>query len=546
MNKKITLFLLFFVLVVNLTGILGTIFSLDSALYAAISKSFTQSNNYLDIFVNGKDWLDKPHFPFWICGLSMEIFGINTFAYKLPSYLFFVLGLFYTFKLAKSLYNQETAYLSVIILGSSLHIVISNNDTRAEAILLGLVMGAVYYMHKLSQKFSILSVLLSSIYCAAAVMTKGVFVLIIMYSAIFINLFINKEYKILFAYRWILLLVSTTLFCLPELYAVYQQFDLHPEKVVFGNTWVSGVKFFLWDSQFGRFFNNGPIQKSEGDVLFFIHTILWALAPWAIIGFTSLVVTTKKIVQNIKNQEYITYFGFSILFIIFSISKFQLSHYVNILFPFIAIMIAQIFITSSENKLIQNTIKFSILLYSFLFMCVIGFINIFFNPENAWIGWLLLIGIIGIVYFILKYSEFKWNYKYLIVGISSSLLFTTFMNLSFYPSLLKYQSGSEMAFYINKNFSKANVLITYHDWAFQFYSKKNSMYIKNVDQLKNDDLVITDYRILENLKKRNLKYEIIYKTVNFHITELNLLFLNHTTREKSLTERFLIKVKSTK
>ena len=160
MNKKIILFLFFSVLLVNLTGILGTIFSVDSALYAAISKSFTQSNNYLDIFVNDKDWLDKPHFPFWICGLAMEIFGINTFAYKLPSYLFFVLGLFYTFKLAKSLYNQETAYLSVLILCSSLHIVISNNDTRAEAILLGLVMGAVYHMHKLSQKFSILSFLL--------------------------------------------------------------------------------------------------------------------------------------------------------------------------------------------------------------------------------------------------------------------------------------------------------------------------------------------------------------------------------------------------
>ena len=85
MNKKIILFLLFFVLVVNLTGILGTIFSLDSALYAAISKSFTQSNNYLDIFVNGKDWLDKPHFPFAFCN-AFEKLGITIAkATKLPS-----------------------------------------------------------------------------------------------------------------------------------------------------------------------------------------------------------------------------------------------------------------------------------------------------------------------------------------------------------------------------------------------------------------------------------------------------------------------------
>lgn len=544
MNKTIINILLIAVLFVNFTGIFGTIFAVDSALYAAISKSFTQTNNYLDIFVNGKDWLDKPHFPFWICGLSMEIFGINTIAYKLPSYLFFGLGLYYTFKLAKSLYSQETAYLSVLILGSSLHIVISNNDTRAEAILLGLIMGAVYHTYKLSKEFSIRHVLLAAIFSAAAVMTKGVFVLIIMYSAVILNLLVNKEYKILFSIRWILLLVVTILFTFPELYAVYRQFDLHPEKVVFGNTNVSGVKFFLWDSQFGRFFNNGPIQKSEGDVFFFIHTILWALAPWAVIGFISLILTTKKIVLNIKNQEYVTYFGFSVMLIIFSISKFQLSHYANIIFPFIAIMIAQLFTTKSENKLIQNSIKSSILFYSFLFVCIIGLLNIYFKPDNTWIGWLMLITIIGIVYFILKYSKFNWNYKYLIIGVSTSLLFTAFINLSFYPSLLKYQSGSEMAFYLNKTYSNSPILVSYNDWAFQFYSKNNYNLIKDANQLKKGDLVITDSIFLDTLKKRKVQYEIIHKKVNFHITQLNLRFLNHSTRKEALTERFLIKVKS--
>jgi len=61
----------------------------DSALYAQISKSFVTTHNWWDIYVNGHDWLDKPHFPFWICALSMQIFGINAFAYKLPSLLFF-------------------------------------------------------------------------------------------------------------------------------------------------------------------------------------------------------------------------------------------------------------------------------------------------------------------------------------------------------------------------------------------------------------------------------------------------------------------------
>ena len=36
-------------------------------------------------------------------------------------------------------------------------------------------------------------------------------------------------------------------------------------------TSVSGIRFFFWDSQFGRFFNTGPI-KGSGDPFFYFHT----------------------------------------------------------------------------------------------------------------------------------------------------------------------------------------------------------------------------------------------------------------------------------
>lgn len=74
----------------------------DAALYASIAKTMAQSNNYIELFVENTDWLDKPHFPFWISALSFEVFGINTFAYKLPALLFVFLGAVYTYLLAKN------------------------------------------------------------------------------------------------------------------------------------------------------------------------------------------------------------------------------------------------------------------------------------------------------------------------------------------------------------------------------------------------------------------------------------------------------------
>lgn len=64
------------------------------------------------------------------------------------------------------------------------------------------------------------------------------------------------------------------IFISPELICLYIQFDSHPEKIVFGNTHVSGIRFFFWDSQFGRFFNTGPI-KGKGDPFFlYAHVIV--------------------------------------------------------------------------------------------------------------------------------------------------------------------------------------------------------------------------------------------------------------------------------
>lgn len=128
MAKKTFLTLFLVILIVNFIGLFGVIFTTDSSLCAAISKSFSDSGDYINIFVNGNDRLDKPHFPFWVCAVFIKLLGNTSFAYKLPSFIFFIVGLIYTYKLSKKLYNTNIAYVSTLILGSSVHVFLSNND----------------------------------------------------------------------------------------------------------------------------------------------------------------------------------------------------------------------------------------------------------------------------------------------------------------------------------------------------------------------------------------------------------------------------------
>ena len=546
MNRKVFFLLLTLVIGVNMTGLLNEIFSMDSSLYAAISKSFAQSHDYINICVDGKDWLDKPHFPFWVCGLSIQIFGVNTFAYKFPSICFFLIGLFYTYRLAKSLYNEETAYLAVLILGSSLHIIVSNNDTRAEAILLGLLTGAVYHLYKITDRYKIRDLLLGSLFSAAAIMTKGIFILIVIYSAIWGNLIFKKDSEKLFNRKWILGFVLTIIFITPELYALYSQFDLHPEKKVFGSNNISGLRFFLWDSQFGRFFNTGPI-KGESDIFFFFHTILWAVAPWAIIGLTGLIIMFRNILGKNKKIETLTFFGFIIMFLIFSVSKFQLPHYLNILIPFLAIIIASVLSNESQNnKVAHRIVKISIGLYGIAYIATMGLIEYCFKSHLSFSAVLPIVASIflfGITYI----YDIKLKHKYVVYGTLASIIFVLYLNTGFYPELLKYQAGTQAAFFCNSEFPSYNLIAKKEEWLLQYYFKNKVSIIDSADSLTrlntcNDILIYADDELLNKLEKTNHKFEILKEFNQFHITGLTKEFFYYKTRKSVLQKRYLLSI----
>jgi len=73
----------------------------DSVLYAALSQHMVSSGNWNDLILDGRDWLDKPHFPFWLGAVSFQLLGVSVFAYMLPGFLFHVLGGYYTYRLAE-------------------------------------------------------------------------------------------------------------------------------------------------------------------------------------------------------------------------------------------------------------------------------------------------------------------------------------------------------------------------------------------------------------------------------------------------------------
>ena len=342
-------------ILLNATGLFTDILETDGTLYADVAKHMVTHNDWVNLFAYGADWLDKPHFPFWVTALSFKIVGLTSFGYKLPGFLFWLAGLRYTYLLAKQLYNDTIAKLSVLVYLIALHAVIGNFDVRAEPFLTTLTMGAIYHMYRMLQGNHWRHMVLAALFCACAVMTKGVFILITISAGFVLFWVIKRDWKQFVTAQWWLLLLLTFVFTLPELWCLYLQFDTQPEKLVFNATHVSGIKFFFWDSQFGRFFNTGPI-KGSGDVSFFLHTTLWAYLPWSLLLYISVFASLFKNRKTSQPHLWVIYGSALVTFIIFSVSKFQLPYYITILFPHFSVMVAA-YLSTVQSPTAEKRIK---------------------------------------------------------------------------------------------------------------------------------------------------------------------------------------------
>jgi len=545
LQKRPYLIVLLLAIVLNVAGIGIKFFTDDPALYSALSRSMAQNNNFTDLLYHGADWLDKPHFPFWIIAISFKVFGINTIAYKLPALLFFFMSVAYTYKLAKKFYGDETAIIAILILLTAQHSVMSNTDVRAEPYIMGLLMGAVYHFYKVKERFSMADMLLASVFTACAVMTKGIYLLIPIGASIIGDYLFQGNIKGVFHWKWLLSFILVVIFTLPEIYSVYTQFDLHPEKVVFGRTGISGIHWFLWDSQFGRFNNNGYITNTHGDKLFFVHTLLWAFAPWAILLFYALYATVRKMIKGITQPEYLCISGSVLMLLIFSASKFQLPFYTNILFPFFAIITA-VFISSLKAGAALKFFKIAQYIITGLLLVAVIALNFIFAPECWPVFVLLIAAFIGLSIYIYKNPTQIYQPVFLFT-CAVSVLVNAYLVTVAYPIIVDYRGDLSAAEYLNQNYPQQKVSAAVLSNTFDFYYKGEATYSNVDDILKTDHLksriIVADEKAVAELKDKGIAYTIIKAFQDFPHENLSLPFIIKKRRSTTLDQFYLIRIR---
>ncbi len=533
---------LLLVIGVNATGLFSGILEPDGALYAYIAKQMAQHNDFINLY-NNTDWLDKPHLPFWLTAISFKLFGFTSFAYKLPAFLLWLVSLHYLYRLGKTLYNKATAMVAVLIFATALQGVISLFDVRAEPYLTSFIIASAYYLYRLYETQNAKYVFLAALFSACAILTKGLFFLVTITSGMCLLILVRREWSQFINYRWYLYLLLTFVFIVPELYTLYAQFDLHPEKMVWGKTGVSGIRFFFWDSQFGRFLNTGPI-KGRGDVLFYFHTALWAYFPWSILLYAAVIRMIRYRSLKYKATQWIVAGSAAITFLIFSVSKFQLSYYIVILFPHFSLLCADYLMNTASFKPLRFFIPLQRGLLITAWLAVVVLSLLFGLPYKVLI---ICVATTIAVLFLSLFRERSYS-SVILNGIGFCIVVNLFLNVCFYPILLRYQSGEAAAKWLNQNKKEESDigLFDKENFSLKWYANANVTLTDTLPAVAKDGSIVKYYfttkQKADSLIHADAPVTVLQAFPNFHISMLTLPFLNRQTRAATLDTSVVFKI----
>ncbi|MEO5984434.1 MAG: glycosyltransferase family 39 protein [Ferruginibacter sp.] len=539
------------IIIVCFTGFNIDIMDVDAAQYASMSREMLQNKSYLQLYDVGNEYLDKPPFLIWISALSMKVLGINNFSYRLPSFLFSLLALYSTYKLSSLFYNKSVSALAALVLGCSQAFFLINHDVRTDTILMSCVIFSMWHLAAWYKQKIFYHFLLGCIGIAFGMMTKGPVALIIPLFAFGSHFILLRDFKMLFKWQYIAGIAIILLLLLPMCIGLYQQFDLHPEKTVNGKTGVSGLRFFFWTQSFGRITGESNWDNNT-NIFFLLQNMLWSFLPWIFLFLIALFLNIKDVISQkfrlLPGQEWITTGGFLLTYLSLGLSKYQLPHYIFVVFPLAAIITAKFVYNIIFNKKFQKLYK--TLIASHLILCTllwIGLITLLFYcfhtvplyiPISATIFFVLFVG-----FYILKKRSLLILPSFCIITI---LAVNFYLNIAFYPSLLKYQMGNTTGRWLHENKIPVNNTFIYQYpelRSLHFYAKANILHKDSLPLIQKGDYIITAGKKLPELDSAGLNFDKLYSDNDYHISRLTLKFLNPYRRPQELSPYSIIKIK---
>ncbi len=537
-NRWITLLAAAWVGVVGV-GLFIPLMDNDSAHHANIALRMYLTGDYVNLVDYDGPYLDKPHLHFWLSALSYHLFGVSGFAYKFPSFIFSLVGIWAVYRSGVLLINRSAGIIAALIYATSASFLLALNDVRMDAILTACVAISVWQVAGYWSNQHLRYVLGVVLGAAMGFCTKGhVGVLVPLFFALSYSLF-TKNWRPLWNPKILLGVFLFFLFISPVVYCYYLQFNLHPELLVRGKDQIDGVRFILWEQSLGRY--SGEMgTDAGGDKFFFFHTFLWVFAPWSLLGFLCLF--GKKFGERLGVVSRSVLLVLVIFGVLVGFSSFKLPHYLNVVLP-----LSSLWVASVSQQQPHSFIRYSRVLGWCMWGLiggVAGLVLIVWFPQQPvwfWVG-------LFVVFFLLFYTirgrrGLCVEDQVLRLGAAVLVIFWI-LNAAFYKSLLSYQGGNQLAQQpdIRSLSGKIYSLEGCYSSSFYFYTRTTREGV-SVGDLKNvRGFLLLDKKQLGLLERAGVVWKKEWSVLDYEITKLSLPFLDPQKRSSVCTSLMLLEL----
>jgi 4-amino-4-deoxy-L-arabinose transferase-like glycosyltransferase len=549
MSQKFYVFSLLAAFVVCVIGMLGIpLIDIDAAQYASMSREMASTGNYLQLYDLGKDYLDKPPLLFWLSSISIQLFGVYDWAYRLPSILCLGLALWSIYRFTLLYYNTLTAQLATLVLASSQAFILMAHDVRCDTMLMGFVMFSIWQLAAWYQSNAWKHFVMAFMGIGLGMLTKGPIAIVVPGVSFAIHFLLQRNWKQFFRWEYIIGIVIVVIILIPMSIGLYTQFDLHPGKIIHGVPIKSGLRFYYWTQSFGRYTGENVFNEMN-HFTFLLENMLWSFLPWVFIFLMALVISIKDLIKTgckLQNdKEFIAAGGFIATYCMLARSQAQLPHYIFVVLPLAAIVTAKglhtLYYSQGFLKLKKVAFYFHGLIFTLLWVATNMIVLFVFTEMPVYVKILAIIGSVYYLYLLLLYKG--QTPKFISLALYTILGVNFILNTFFYPRLLKYELGVSAAAFINtQKLSKNNIYLYQIDEsrALHFYGNHSFERIFDDSLLKPGQILITKATSFPKLQQQFPGSTILYKNAYFGVSMLTLPFLNPATRDKEVTPYFIV------
>ncbi|MBN4079161.1 glycosyltransferase family 39 protein [Beggiatoa alba] len=312
-TKTLQLFLLLAVAVSFYLNIYAIpLFDLDEGAFSEATREMFVRGDFISTFLDGQPRYDKPILIYWLQAVSVWLFGINEFAFRLPSAVAATLWVLAVFAFVRRVRDERSALLAAIITATAFEVSIMAKAATADALLNLFIASALFCVYLYWKERERRWLLLIFTFIGLGFLTKGPVAVLVPLAVSFLFFTVKKELsvwlKMVFNPLGIVIFVAIAM---PWYVAQYLKE---------GDAFIQG---FFFKHNIDRF--GGAMEQHGGGIFYYLPVLLVAVLPFTTV-FIKALLNVKQLLRDELSLFALIWLVFVVGF--FSLSGTKLPHYV--------------------------------------------------------------------------------------------------------------------------------------------------------------------------------------------------------------------------